>query len=208
MNNDSGETADLGRFNLDFNFPSPVAPAAQLDPLLNDEDDFMLQTEQADMTYPSSDDGAADAGFTGFDVNIPDQVSDAGTTGTAGAAAGPAGGGLRDEPILRTRKQKKLSKYGIPVPTLPIGVVKRLATRFARSGGGIKAKINKDTLAAIEQATEWFFEQAGDDLATYAKHAHRKTIDESDVMTLMRRYGLFFSPFPMLYGENTNTHKR
>lgn len=75
------------------------------------------------------------------------------------------------------------------MPLLPSGVVKRLATRFARTSTGAKTKISKDTLAAIEQASEWFFEQASQDLATYAKHAGRKTIDESDVMTLMRRSG-------------------
>ncbi|EED13914.1 conserved hypothetical protein [Talaromyces stipitatus ATCC 10500] len=187
-----GETADLGRFNLEFNFPSPAAPAAELDdPLPNDEDDFMLQTDQAEIPYPSSDDDDAAAdGFTGFEVNIPDQVSDAGTTGTTGAGAGVVGGGLRDEPSMRTRKQKKLSRHGIPVPLLPTGVVKRLAARFARTGAGTKAKINKETLAAIEQASEWFFEQASEDLAAYSKHAGRKTIDESDVVALMRRQRL------------------
>jgi histone H3/H4 len=67
-------------------------------------------------------------------------------------------------------------------------VVKRLAARFARAGSAKKAKISKEALAAVEQASEWFFEQASEDLATYAKHAGRRTIDESDVMTLMRRY--------------------
>lgn len=150
----------------------------------------MLQTDQADIQYPSSDDDAAD-GFTGFEVNLPDQASEAGTTGTAEAGAGIVGGGLRDEPSKRTRKQKKLSRHGIPVPLLPTGVVKRLATRFARTGAGRKAKINKETLAAIEQASEWFFEQASEDLAAYSRHAGRKTIDESDVVALMRRYVVF-----------------
>jgi histone H3/H4 len=173
---------------LEFNFPSPVAPAAGLDDHLpNDEDDFMLQTDQAEIPYPSSDDDAA-GGFTGFEVNIPDQLSEAGTTATAEAGAGIVGGGLRDEPSRRTRKQKKLSRHGIPVPLLPTGVVKRLATRFARTGASSKTKINKETLAAIEQASEWFFEQASEDLAAYSRHAGRKTIDESDVVALMRRY--------------------
>lgn len=153
----------------------------------------MLQTDQADIAYPSSDDDAGD-GFTGFEVNIPDQISEAGTTGTAEAGANIVGGGLRDEPSKRTRKQKKLSRHGIPVPLLPTGVVKRLATRFARTGAGNKAKINKETLAAIEQASEWFFEQASEDLAAYSRHAGRKTIDESDVVALMRRY-VSVSPF-------------
>lgn len=182
---------------MDFNFPSPVAPAADLDdPLPNDEDNFMLQTDHGEIPYPSSDDDAAD-GFTGFEVNIPDQVSEAGTTGTAEPGAGIVGGGLRDEPSKRTQKQKKLSRHGIPVPLLPTGVVKRIATRFARTGAGSKAKINKETLAAIEQASEWFFEQASEDLATYSRHAGRKTIDESDVVALMRRY---VSPLMLLKG--------
>ncbi|OKL62915.1 hypothetical protein UA08_01991 [Talaromyces atroroseus] len=193
-----GETADLGRFNLDFNFPSPVAPAAGLDPLRNEEEDFMLQTEQADdIPYPSSDDaGAGD--FGGFEVNMADQVSDAGTTGTAEAGAELVGGGLRDEPRTKSRKEKKLSRHGIPVPTLPTGVVKRLATRFARVGAGAKSKINKETLTAIEQASEWFFEQASEDLATYAKHANRKTIDESDY-----KYGIFVGPETLAKGAVT-----
>lgn len=66
-------------------------------------------------------------------------------------------------------------------------MVKKLALRYARAGTGGKTKISKETLAAIEQASEWFFEQASEDLAVYSKHAGRKTIDESDVITLMRR---------------------
>ena len=101
---------------------------------------------------------------------------------------GIAGGGLRDEDrFVPGTKQKKLSRHGIPVPNLPVGVVKKLATRFARARHGSKAKISKETLAAIEQASAWYFEQASEDLAAYSKHAGRKTIDESDVATLMRR---------------------
>jgi len=39
-------------------------------------------------------------------------------------------------------------------------------------------------------ASDWFFEQVSDDLGAYSKHAGRKTIDESDVVTLMARYVL------------------
>jgi histone H3/H4 len=92
------------------------------------------------------------------------------------------------EPLrVRPRKEKKISRHGIPVPNLPSGIVKKLAARFARSGSKGKPKIGKDVLAAVEQASEWFFEQASEDLATYSKHAGRKTIDETDVMALMRR---------------------
>lgn len=77
---------------------------------------------------------------------------------------------------------KKMSKYGIEYPSLPPGVVKRVAQRFAG-----RSKISPDTLSALMQASDWFFEQLGDDLSAYAKHAGRKTIEESDMLTLMRR---------------------
>ncbi|KAK4208697.1 centromere protein T [Rhypophila decipiens] len=85
-----------------------------------------------------------------------------------------------------TKRGKKLSKYGIEYPSLPPAVVKRLATTFAKTSGS-KGKISPDALKAIMQASDWFFEQLGDDLQAYAKHAHRKTIDESDMLTLMKR---------------------
>ncbi|KAH8601953.1 centromere kinetochore component CENP-T-domain-containing protein [Bisporella sp. PMI_857] len=88
---------------------------------------------------------------------------------------------------MAKRKKIKVSKHGIQYPSLPAGVVKKLATTYARTSGKSKAKISKDTLDAIIQATDWFFEQVSEDLGAYSKHAGRKTIDESDVITLMRR---------------------
>lgn len=89
------------------------------------------------------------------------------------------------------KKGKNVSKYGIEYPSLPPAVVKRLATTFAKMSGA-KGKISPDALKAIMQASDWFFEQLGEDLQAYAKHAHRKTIDESDMLTLMRRYASNF----------------
>ena len=89
--------------------------------------------------------------------------------------------------IIR-KKKLKVSKHGIQYPSLPAGVVKKLATTFARTAGNSKAKINKEALEAIMQASDWFFEQVSDDLGAYAKHAGRKTIDDSDIITLMARY--------------------
>ncbi|KAI1427154.1 centromere kinetochore component CENP-T-domain-containing protein [Xylaria sp. FL1777] len=94
--------------------------------------------------------------------------------------------GLARSRGLKRKKGKKISRYGIEYPSLPAGVVKRLATTCAKTAGS-KGKISPDTLDAIMQATDWFFEQLGDDLSAYAKHAGRKTIDESDMITLMRR---------------------
>ncbi|RKF61700.1 Inner kinetochore subunit cnp20 [Erysiphe neolycopersici] len=95
-------------------------------------------------------------------------------------------GGLEEAGPMR-RKKYKLSQYGIPYPSLPAGVIKKLAITFAKTAGNRKPKINKETLDALMQATDWFFEQASDDLRAYAMHAGRKTIDESDVTTLMKR---------------------
>jgi len=87
----------------------------------------------------------------------------------------------------RTRKELKISRHGIPYPSLPTAVVKKLASTFARSSGSSKSHLKKDTLGAIMQATEWFFEQMSEDVGAYANHAGRKTIDESDMVTLMKR---------------------
>lgn len=88
-------------------------------------------------------------------------------------------------------KVVKVSRYGIEYPSLPPAVVRRLAQNFARASG-VKGKITADAMKAIMQASDWFFEQLGEDLQAYARHAGRKTIDESDVLTLMKRYGTIY----------------
>ncbi|PWY82256.1 hypothetical protein BO70DRAFT_362178 [Aspergillus heteromorphus CBS 117.55] len=195
-----GETEDLGRFNFDFNFPSPPPPGDDLDqdvPLGDDEGfelpvDVDLPLDTLDTGVGSDDDGSVsiaagdfNAGDFGMQSPLPEHEPMA---MSESQSPGLVGGGLREEDRFVTGgKQKKLSRHGIPVPNMPAGVVKKLATRFARARNGSKAKMSKETLAAIEQASSWFFEQASDDLAAYSKHAGRKTIDESDVATLMRR---------------------
>ncbi|KAL3466780.1 centromere kinetochore component CENP-T-domain-containing protein [Aspergillus heterothallicus] len=181
-----GDTEDLGRFNFDFNFPSPNAPADDLedDGPLNDDEGFELPPVDLELDPGPESDYSDDediAGGTGLELRIPDRVS-------LSESPGLVGGGLRDDDTaIQGSKQKKLSRHGIPVPNMPAGVVRKLATRFARARSGPKAKISKTTLAAIEQASSWYFEQASEDLAAYSKHAGRKTIDEADVTALMRR---------------------
>ncbi|SPN99776.1 uncharacterized protein DNG_02627 [Cephalotrichum gorgonifer] len=103
----------------------------------------------------------------------------------------------------RTKKRKRgpqLSRFGIEYPPLPPAVVKRLAQTFAQTSGISKTKITPDTLDALCQASDWFFEQLGDSLGAYAKHAGRKTIDESDIITLMQRQrqiGASTTPFSL-----------
>jgi histone H3/H4 len=54
--------------------------------------------------------------------------------------------------------------------------------------GQRKPTIDRAGLQALEQATEWFFEQIGEDLEAYSNHAGRtKRVDASDVVTLIRR---------------------
>ncbi|KAF2679447.1 hypothetical protein K458DRAFT_314351 [Lentithecium fluviatile CBS 122367] len=86
----------------------------------------------------------------------------------------------------RQRKAMNVSRFGHEYPSLPAATVKTLATVFAKSQGS-KAKISKDTLAALVQTSDFFFEQMGEDLAAYAHHGGRRTIEESDVIALMKR---------------------
>lgn len=90
----------------------------------------------------------------------------------------------------KPRKAKVLavSRRGIPYSPLPARVVKTVASRFQRlyAKGG-KATIKGDTLIALVEASNEFFEQFGYDLKAYAQHAKRKNIDESDVTIIMKR---------------------
>lgn len=86
------------------------------------------------------------------------------------------------------KSQKRISRHGIEYPPLPPSFVKRVAQTALQSSGLSNPRVSADTLTALTQASEWFFEQLGDDLGAYANHAKRKTVEESDVVTLMRRY--------------------
>ncbi|KAH6648706.1 centromere kinetochore component CENP-T-domain-containing protein [Truncatella angustata] len=159
-------------------------PASEAPDMIDDDDDDHVNEP---MDWPESDidedvpDGNAD--IEAQDENIVSKTAE-----------------LSSKRGRRTKAGKKISKHGIEYPSLPQGVVKRLATTFAKTSGIGKAKISADTMNAITQATDWFFEQLGDDLSAYAKHAGRKTIDESDMITLMRRQrqiGASVTPFSL-----------
>ena len=96
------------------------------------------------------------------------------------------------EPSKPKKRQRRISKHGIEYPALPPSFVKRVAQTALQSSGLSNPRVSTDTLTALTQASEWFFEQLGDDLGAYANHAKRDIVEESDVATLMRRYG--FSP--------------
>ena len=104
--------------------------------------------------------------------------------------------GAPDSPVVAAKpkrnsrtKELKISRHGLPYPSLPSSVVKRIATTFSRSYSG-SSKLSKETLLAIEQASDWFFQQVSEDVAMYSDHAGRRTIEESDVVTLMGRQRL------------------
>lgn len=110
------------------------------------------------------------------------------------------------------RKELKLSRVGLEYPSFPAAPVKKLALSFIKSQGS-RAQLNKDTLAALVQTTDDFFEQMGIDLAAYAQHAGRKVIQESDVLALMRRYVIFhnctytYRPFYINNADMPRTRK-
>lgn len=86
------------------------------------------------------------------------------------------------------RKKMKLTRHGEMVPALPSSLIKRVAIETQARLGNRRPKLGKDHMKALEQATEWFFEQVGEDLEAYSSHGRRKRrIDQSDVLLLMRR---------------------
>jgi histone H3/H4 len=87
----------------------------------------------------------------------------------------------------RQRKEINVSQFGHEYPSFPAATVKRIASSLAKSQS-TNAKISKDTLSILVQTTNLFFEHISGDLAAYAKHAGRKSIEDADVVALMKRY--------------------
>ncbi|KAF3138427.1 hypothetical protein TWF594_007245 [Orbilia oligospora] len=84
----------------------------------------------------------------------------------------------------RGRKELPLSVHGIPYPSLSTKVIKSIIARTS------KQKISKEALAMITSASEAYFENLGEDLGSFAKHAKRKTVEEGDVLQVLRRHRL------------------
>jgi histone H3/H4 len=76
----------------------------------------------------------------------------------------------------------RLSRHGIVVPQLPRDLIRNLAQQFSSK------PLSKDTFDAVERATDLFFQNVSADLATFARHAGRKVIEETDVQVLLQRY--------------------
>jgi len=88
---------------------------------------------------------------------------------------------------VRKPKEYMVSEHGIGFPSFPAAPVKKLTLSFLKSQGG-KTQLNTETLDALVRTTNDFFEQISIDLAAYAQHGGRTTIEESDVIALMKRY--------------------
>ncbi|KIW34493.1 uncharacterized protein PV07_01269 [Cladophialophora immunda] len=96
----------------------------------------------------------------------------------------------RPAPQQPRRKKLKLTRHGELVPSLPSSLIRRVAIEAQTRLGNRRPKLGRDHMQALEQATEWYFEQIGEDLEVYSTHARRKRIDQSDVLMLMRRQRL------------------
>ncbi|EPS36840.1 hypothetical protein H072_9644 [Dactylellina haptotyla CBS 200.50] len=84
----------------------------------------------------------------------------------------------------RTKKELPLSSYGIPYPSLPPRVIKAIIARTS------KHKLSKEALNMIVSASNSYFENLGEDLGSFARHAKRKTVEEGDVLQVLRRHRL------------------
>lgn len=88
----------------------------------------------------------------------------------------------------RSRKALKMNRKGNVVPSLPSSLIRWVANESQQKAGKRKIKLGKDHMKALEQATEWFFEQVGEDLEAYSSHGKRRSrISTDDVLLLMRR---------------------
>ena len=74
-------------------------------------------------------------------------------------------------------KPVKKSYHRFRYPSFPAGVTKRIASTFALSVGIKSPRIDKETLDAISEAIDKFFEQLSDDLGVFVNHAKRKSIN-------------------------------
>ncbi|GJN67417.1 histone-fold domain-containing protein [Purpureocillium lilacinum] len=192
------EAADLTYDRIDVDAPWPATLEQESDfglelpPGLDDQTTFLMQDP------PSESDDEAPGDYLVADASVQQEYDD-----PSGApheqdyfevsqAGDPTAeiSQIVEEKVSRSasrKPQKRISRHGIEYPSLPPSFVKRVAQTALQSSGLRNPRISADTLTALTQASEWYFEQLGDDLGAYARHAKRKTIEESDVATLMGR---------------------
>ncbi|OIW31057.1 hypothetical protein CONLIGDRAFT_298799 [Coniochaeta ligniaria NRRL 30616] len=168
-------------------FQPEVADEEEEAPLELDDEPFGMEEEESHVHFADDVVGGQDEEEQEHDGGeLDEEVEEEAAEFTMEVDSATAKNAAAAAKVRKKKAGVKVSRHGIQYPSLPPAVVKRLAQTFAKTSG-VKGKISPDTLAAIMQASEWFFEQLGDDLQAYAKHAGRKTIDESDILQVMRR---------------------
>ncbi|UKZ74177.1 hypothetical protein TrVFT333_001836 [Trichoderma virens FT-333] len=114
-------------------------------------------------------------------------------------------------PHGRPRKKKRaktsktrVSKHNIEYPQLPPAFIRQVTNSAMQSAGLTNQRVAADTMSALTQASDWFFQQLGDDLGAYANHAGRRTIEERDVIALMNRQRLLTPGISLFNLANRN----
>lgn len=184
-----GETENLEKFQKSPSL-SPADESTMHMPALDQTFQFEMVDEEVTSNYTHQQ-PLAD---TGVRPSIEDEQDPTGKA-PEDASLGPEEASRRltttDEAVLppqRRRKNVKMTRHGEVVPSLPSSLIRRVATDAQGRLGNRKPKLGREHMKALEQATEWFFEQIGEDLEAYSDHARRKKrIDRSDVLMLMQR---------------------
>lgn len=213
--------ADDHGVGLDFDIPYDIELVNDTEIVSKNERSSLASIEQATSTPPRVvADDADDFQFKFVDKialaqrrtrskqdSMPDRTSHP-PDDTQDARASPSTSAMPAKHRLRTllvsapsqaparpRKRLKMTKAGNVIPSLPTSAIRRIVARSYAMDGRKKPSLGKEHMAALEQATEWFFEQASKDLATFSQHAGRKKrITAEDVLLLMKRQRVLTKP--------------
>ncbi|XP_030327284.1 centromere protein T isoform X2 [Strigops habroptila] len=99
--------------------------------------------------------------------------------------AKPAAPDLPQRPPLQPQRAKavpKCSQRKPSEPKIPSSLIKSVFKHYA------KMPVASKSFKIVEKCTEKYFKQLCNDLAAFASHAGRKTVEVSDVEVLMRRF--------------------
>ncbi|XP_030907710.1 centromere protein T isoform X2 [Melopsittacus undulatus] len=89
------------------------------------------------------------------------------------------------EPVLKCSQKKTLE------PKMPSSLVKRVFKDY------VKMPVATESFGIVEKCTKKYFKRLWSDLAAFANHAGRKTVEASDVEVLMRRQRLVTDEIPL-----------
>lgn len=176
--------------NTVLNAPNPIGDDIELMHEKRQAEEVDKTTEEADKTT-QEDDQFPDIGDFGSVSSLGDAEMEAITKidfETLGREPEKPNDDVIGYPHGRPKKKKaRISKHNIEYPQLPPVFVRQVAQAAMQTAGLINQRISADALGALTQASDWYFQQLGDDLGAYANHASRRTIEERDVIALMNR---------------------